>query len=411
MSASIYLRGLPLFVTPAIVALLSWFAAPWAMVLPPELAGLQQLGPLVALAFAGAVSAAFNRGRALLAVSALAVAWVGYEAVSKRGVDDPGAAVVFLALCALLPAHLGILAIQQERGAGSRYAVRRAFVLGAGVCVVAVLAQVVTPGVLQVVRTPWLLLAPAVIGPIPPLGIAACCFALVAASLATLRRNSAIDAGIAGAVVVAAFAAYHADIPLAPPIYLAFGALMLAVGVLQDAHRLAFRDELTGLPSRRALNERLLALGGCYAIAMVDVDHFKRLNDSYGHDVGDQVLKMVAAQLERVGGGARVYRFGGEEFAVVFPGQNTREAIPHLEELRRAVAGYEMAIRGFDRPRDRDDGRARRGARRSSASVSVTVSIGVAAPDERHTTPDAVLKAADEALYRAKDRGRNRISR
>lgn len=81
--------------------------------------------------------------------------------------------------------------------------------------------------------------------------------------------------------------------------------LMLVAAVAHEAYQMAFRDELTGLPGRRALNERLQRLGRDYVIAMVDVDHFKKFNDTHGHDVGDQVLRLVAGQLRKVGGGGK----------------------------------------------------------------------------------------------------------
>ncbi|MDP0971523.1 diguanylate cyclase, partial [Klebsiella pneumoniae] len=84
----------------------------------------------------------------------------------------------------------------------------------------------------------------------------------------------------------------------------------------------AFRDELTGLPGRRALNERTQRLGRNYVLAITDVDHIKRFNDTHGHDVGDQVLRLVASKLSKVNGGGRAYRYGGEEFAVVFAGKS-----------------------------------------------------------------------------------------
>jgi GGDEF domain-containing protein len=181
------------------------------------------------------------------------------------------------------------------------------------------------------------------------------------------------------------------------------------LGVLQETYRLAFRDELTRLPSRRALNERLKAVGRRYAVAMVDVDHFKSFNDTYGHDVGDQVLRMVAARLARVGGGGHAYRYGGEEFTLLFAGQGVEEALPHLEGLRAEIEGYRMAIRASDRPRKKRAGKRRRSGTTSAQSVSVTVSIGVAERSDRYDYPEAVIKAADKALYRAKRRGRNRV--
>jgi GGDEF domain-containing protein len=174
---------------------------------------------------------------------------------------------------------------------------------------------------------------------------------------------------------------------------------------------MAFRDELTGIPSRRALNEQLAALGNRYTIAMLDVDHFKKFNDTYGHDLGDQVLKMVAAHIARVGGGGRAFRYGGEEFTVLFPGKDAEHAIPHLEAVREDVESYRMALRGADRPARARGAKRQRGGWRGRNGVSVTISIGVAERNGRSGPPHSVIEAADRALYRAKEKGRNRLSR
>src|SRR5690606_30775184 len=91
------------------------------------------------------------------------------------------------------------------------------------------------------------------------------------------------------------------------------GAVVLIVSLIETAYSLAFNDELTGLPGRRALNYALNSLEAPYAIAVIDVDHFKNFNDKYGHDVSDQVLRMVAGKLRDVGGGGNASRSGGEE--------------------------------------------------------------------------------------------------
>src|SRR5688572_474514 len=121
----------------------------------------------------------------------------------------------------------------------------------------------------------------------------------------------------------------------------AAGAILI-VSLLEESHRLAFRDPLTGLPGRRALEERLRSLGNRFAIAMVDVDHFKKFNDTHGHDIGDQVLKLVGARLAQVGGGGIAYRYGGEEFSVLFPGSSLEDAMPHLEAIRASIEGYRL---------------------------------------------------------------------
>ncbi|MDX5372858.1 MAG: GGDEF domain-containing protein, partial [Pseudomonadaceae bacterium] len=183
--------------------------------------------------------------------------------------------------------------------------------------------------------------------------------------------------------------------------------LMIVAAVVHEAYQMAYRDELTGLPGRRALNDRLERLGRNYVIAMADVDHFKKFNDTHGHDVGDQVLRLVASQLRKVGGGGKAYRYGGEEFTLVFPGRSIDECRPHLEAVRQAVEGYPLQLRDRQqRPKDDKEGRQRRKAA-SAASVSVTISIGVAEREAHQRGAEEVIRSADKALYAAKRAGRN----
>jgi diguanylate cyclase (GGDEF)-like protein len=189
--------------------------------------------------------------------------------------------------------------------------------------------------------------------------------------------------------------------------YLATAALILIVAVVEASYHMAYQDSLTGLPARRALNEALLRLGGHYSVAMLDVDHFKRINDRHGHDVGDQVLKMIAAKLAQVSGGGKAYRYGGEEFAVIFSGRGAEECLPDLEGLRRTVEDTRFILRArFRSKKKKEKVLTDRGP---GQRVAVTISIGVAEKDERHTKWDQVVKAADRALYRAKQGGRNQV--
>ncbi|WP_404340761.1 diguanylate cyclase [Pseudoalteromonas mariniglutinosa] len=176
--------------------------------------------------------------------------------------------------------------------------------------------------------------------------------------------------------------------------------------VSTDSYYLAYRDDLTSLPTRRALNQLALSLGRKYTVAMLDIDHFKKFNDTYGHDIGDQVLKLVAAKMKSVRGGGKIYRYGGEEFTVVFPRKTAAQAIPELDTLRANIANYDMVIRN---PKRAD--KSARKAKKSNdyKTVNVTVSIGVAQRQPKQKFEHA-LKNADLALYRAKKKGRNNVS-
>jgi diguanylate cyclase (GGDEF)-like protein len=209
--------------------------------------------------------------------------------------------------------------------------------------------------------------------------------------------------------------------------YWATSACILATAVIENSYLLAYHDELTTLPSRRAFNDALMRLKSPYSIAVVDIDHFKRFNDTYGHDTGDQVLRMVAANLGAVTGGGQAYRCGGEEFNILFPGKTTAEVQPHLEKLRETVARSEFRMRGNNKdrrqiPRGPDRRNQRKSARirkgdairrlaegKPSSLLSVTISVGVATAATERSSPETVLESADKALYRAKANGRNRV--
>jgi len=230
--------------------------------------------------------------------------------------------------------------------------------------------------------------------------------------------------------------------------YVATAALILAASLIETSYVLAYHDELTGIRGRRAFNESLLSLDHQYAIAIVDIDHFKRFNDTYGHDTGDQVLCMVAKRLSEVGGNGQAFRCGGEEFAIVFRNASAKEAFEHLDALRQVIEKSTFHVRGSDRRAESsneksgdrpNDHRACESDRRKSTKkkpaatglrsdsrprlssgaqpraneqpdhLSVTVSIGVAEPSTRYRQPEQVIQAADQALYRAKHKGRNRV--
>ena len=202
-----------------------------------------------------------------------------------------------------------------------------------------------------------------------------------------------------------------------PIIYALFFTVIgsiLILTMLQDTYFMAFYDELTGLPSRRALNQDLMKLGLKYSIAMLDIDHFKKFNDTYGHDTGDEVLKFIASIIKDVKGSGKAYRYGGEEFTILFPGKNTDDVLSTLEELRETIAKKAFVLRPKRKPnnsKNRSKNKKKRGTNNTSKKIYIHVSIGVSNKDENLKTTGMVIKAADTALYRAKKKGRNCVSK
>lgn len=194
---------------------------------------------------------------------------------------------------------------------------------------------------------------------------------------------------------------FHSD-TLLPELILNAILLLFWIGLIQDSWRMAYIDPLTNLPGRRALNEALLKLSGNYSIAMADIDHFKKFNDRYGHDAGDEVLRMVAAKMKHIDHGGKAYRYGGEEFAIVFNGSEKNQASEAMEAIRQTIESSPFT------PRRKDQRRTQRKKKiRNRRNVKITISGGIAQRTAELGTPEDVIRSADKALYRAKKRGRN----
>jgi GGDEF domain-containing protein len=222
-----------------------------------------------------------------------------------------------------------------------------------------------------------------------------------------------VERGFFWSLLMVALALHFSTSPGLMGVFMIGAALVLGLSVMETSYAMAYKDDLTGLPARRALMRDLDGIGGTYSAAMVDVDHFKKFNDRYGHDVGDQVLRMVAVRLARAPGGGRAYRYGGEEFTLLFPGKSLQETLPHLKEARRSIEEAAFTLRSWRRPLKKpvDPGAWRGGRKETPKRLSVTVSIGVADSAVADPSPEMVLKKADQALYRAKKAGRNRVAK
>ena len=228
-----------------------------------------------------------------------------------------------------------------------------------------------------------------------------------------------MENGFAWALLALFLALNIGGIGLAARAYVASAAIILVVSIIETSYAMAYHDELTGLPSRRAFNDATLQLEAPYTVAGVDIDHFKSVNDTFGHETGDEVLCMVAGNLARVTGGGQPFRVGGEEFTILFPGKSPAAVMEHVEFLRQTIEESPFRLRGSaDRrsaprgPDRRSSGRKKNTRTRAKVhrgSLQVTVSIGVAAAQSEDMKVEEVLKLADQALYAAKRGGRNRV--
>jgi diguanylate cyclase (GGDEF)-like protein len=366
--------------------------------------------PYLICLVAAVIAYQFNRSRLMLASFGVAAFYWAVQSYLQVSLSQPDAWRVYLSISLALPVLTIYLLLLPERGIWNLY--------GFGFSLV-----FVQLGLICVYLGPWLpqanesaqiYYAPHPVGSyVLSFGITLLVALVALVGIALLCvRNEEVEAALLGAFIslylsLALLRTDHISVAMCSA-----AALCLVWGLLRSSHAMAYRDELTGIPGRRALNERLKMLGGHFAIAMIDVDHFKRFNDTYGHDVGDEVLKLVASRIRKVRGGGTAYRYGGEEFCIVFPRRFIEDTVEPLELVREEIANYSMSIRDRNlRPVRAREGNRRRGATRLGSNyVSVTISIGIAARNAEYPDAEAVVVAADKKLYQAKKAGRNRLA-
>lgn len=364
-------------------------------------------GPSVAIAITGTLALSYNRSRVLFVCALLAFC------LAIEG-QDMSAQLDEIIIVAIVPLNILIICLFQERGVFTFIGLMRLALL---------LFEFVILMYWINLRTP---LSPAILAPFPAtmdplfgllpfnqLTTVLLLVSFVGCMIVKARDHTLITQGLTTTMlaIVIGFAMGSVN---TWEIFIMAGSFYLAACIIRDSYNMAYKDELTGLPHRRALNEQLLSLGNRYALAMVDIDRFKQFNDTHGHDVGDQVLQMIGKKIRKVGGGGKAFRYGGEEFSIVFPRMGKSDAFYYLDEIRKTIENYVLVIR--EKPREDPSAekhekrwRQRGSFRHAEKTVSVTVSIGVADPTGDGPDADDVLKAADKALYSAKKKGRNQV--
>ena len=358
-----------------------------------SLTGFAQVAEwLPAIVFLGGAGLAwrFGRGRLFAGLGVLAPFWAWI-------VIDPDASWR-LPLAVAAAVVLGVVGWSRERGLRGPYITALVLAL-AGIGVHTLTADrlaVATPGPLANLLA-W--------SALPPSGAVALLLSLATLLIVSILRPDGVAQGALWAVV-AVWGALVVGERAGALVIVAGGAAALVAGTLESTFAAAYRDALTGLPSRRALDEMLHGLPPGAVVAMVDVDHFKQFNDTYGHDTGDQVLRMVAWRLSEISE-VQAFRYGGEEFTLIFTSLPLKEALARLEAGRGAVAASRFTLRSGDRPKGRK-GKEKRGVEGGRHGLSVTVSMGAAVRGAGEHA-QALLKRADGALYAAKEAGRDRV--
>lgn len=333
-----------------------------------------------------------ERGRLVLGLLVLIV--------SERALAHFGGRTVFDVVAVLLPVNLGAIAWLGET---SLFTVRGAWWLGAAVFqagIVALLAAL--SGSLD---QPLMATSLGVVTALPQLSFVIFLGVLALVLARYARDGRPLAAGAAWALVASFLALDGAGTGYSGSVHFVAAGLLLVLSGVREPRPVMQIDEVTRLPSRVDFHRALLTLGRRYAVARVEIDEFARFRDEYGLDASRRMLRRVADALTKVGGGGRAYYCGGPMFAVIFRRRSAETASLHLEVVRQAAELTTLDVDVAEPPRENWPGPPDV----FEATVVVTISVGVAQCERRRGNPHDVVKAADQALDRAKQAGMNRV--
>ena len=315
--------------------------------------------------------------------------------------------LAYLLLVSLIPINFLLNFLLKERGILNQYGIRRFIILAAQLYFIAWILEHPYAPLKEILTFTYFKYSVLKLTAISQPILLAIAITGLIILVRLIQTSSILVSGIFSSFIAITTAVHFYQQPQLATLFILLAGLLILISIIINAYSLAYLDELTNLPSRRALVQNISTLGKNYSIAMVDVDHFKKFNDKYGHDIGDQVLKKLASQLRRVRGG-KAFRYGGEEFTVLFPNKNLNEAHLFCNELCKNVENNPFMLRNKNRPKTKQEESKRKQA--DAIPLTITISIGLAERSQDLVTAEEVIKQADKALYKAKKNGRNQVA-
>lgn len=332
------------------------------------------------------VSWHFNRNRFIFIILPLLFIYFGFVYLGGKRATD-----LFLYASMLYPLHLLLFLCLKERGLFSIWGILKIAFFVVEIAVILYLVIYPNADFIALLKMKLFVIS---FYPLEDISIIIAILVIfIMVALVLFNRYLLYNSSFLVIAVTFYMGFYFIKTPYAKELSLLAIGVIIFILLIRESYRLAFYDELTSLPGRRALVEDMAKLGMKYSLAMIDIDHFKKFNDTYGHDTGDEVLKMVASKLAEVGGGGKAYRYGGEEFVLLFPSREVDESYKHTDILRETIAKSPFIVRN----------------KQNSKTIYINISSGIVQKNSQDKDPFAVMKRADNALYKAKKAGRNQV--
>ena len=366
-----------------------------AQTLPESLHHVMRAAPLAIFGGGAVLGIIIRRGRLVLALTTLVLADQALIHFPNRP--------MFIVVAVLLPLNIGVIASLREASLLSNIGAWRLGIVLSQALVAWAFQLRFLAGTAQLLDEPLIGSDLSQWTQLPQLALIAFAMALGLVLARYFISGRPLAAGAAWSLVACYLALDSSGSGGPVTVYFLTAGVLLVVGSACEV-RNVFLDEITGLPAKVELDRMLRRTPRRYALARIDVDEYVRFRERYGPEGARRMLRAVANALTKIGGRGRAFSYGGPAFAVVFRWTTAHAAMGHLDFLRHTIEALAIDIQKTEPPK------AGRPAKVEKLTVSVTISGGVAEPETRDAKPEDVVRAAEQALARAKQAGSNRIS-
>ena len=377
--------------------------------LPLWLNGPIQAFPFIVLAFGFFFGWYLSSSRLILSLILLALADRAVVLFSPADPDpESNGAIFFSAAAILVPLNLMAASLVKEHAIATWGGISRLVLVLFQPLVVFWLVRPGQAGIAYVLQQPLTPIVSTGWTVIPQLALLAYFGAILLVGTRFIIGRNLLDSGTLWTLITSFVAFQGVQYGWSPTSFFSTAGLIFFITFVQASHRQLYCDDLTGIPGKLAYDEAVVGLGKRYVLAIVGIDQLKQHGNQHGKSVSEQILRLLAQKIVAAAGSGRVYRLAGEELVILFSRKPATATLVDLGVVRKVVEETDLYLSSRGRVWE---GGAALGQKSSDERLPVTVSIGLAAPEDIASSLDLVMKIAYRALYEAKGEGGNRVKR
>jgi diguanylate cyclase (GGDEF)-like protein len=376
-------------------------------ILPEYVISFLQFLPYVLLLIIIANSISHQQSRELnIAISLIMSYWLMRNLIWPTDTNDATATILFVLIGPLIALNFIIVTILPEKGIQNKNGIHLLLLMSFELMFLIWIVNLTPELFLKYLYYPYFVSEIFDLSPMYQSSIIINVIVFFILLIKAILKQQVVFTGYLGAFISIVLAQHFINTPITSMVYFSVACLILIMAISLNSYRLSKIDIITELPSLRSFKGQLKKLDDHFCIALVDIDEFKEMTDEYGQDVCDQILRMIASRSLLLGRKGFPYRYGDQEFALIFYDMQLHEANKYLATLCDSIANEPFMLRSSKRPFFKPNFTPSLGqsARNSKyKSIPISVSVGIAEKKPHHNNASDVLTTAREALDRAKE--------